>query len=101
MVTTGDPPQSWSLLSNNAYVLLCLARDPQARIRDVADEVGITERAAMRIVAKLEEAGILFHEREGRRNHYTINLDKPLRHKLGAHCTIGTLLAALLIMSDS
>jgi DNA-binding transcriptional ArsR family regulator len=101
MVTTDKPPQSWTLLSNYTYVLLCLARDPHTRIRDVADKVGITERAAMRIVTKLEEAGILTHEREGRRNHYTINLDKPLRHRLGAHCTIGTLLAALMIMSDS
>lgn len=95
-----EKSQTWHLLSNYTYVLLCLARDPHARIRDVANEVGITERAALRIVADLEAAGMLSKMREGRRNHYTIDLDKPLRHKLGAHCTIGALLATLMLMAE-
>jgi hypothetical protein len=101
-----EPPESsglanrWSFLSNHAHVLLCLARDPDARMRDVAKQVGITERAAMRIVAHLEEVGAISRQREGRRNHYEINPNVPLRHPLVAHRTVGALLAALLLVTD-
>ena len=105
MITTvmpgSKPSHSWTLLSNYTYVLLCLAKDPNVRVRDIAKEIGITERAAMRIISDLENEGFLSHKREGRRNHYTLDLNRPLRHNLGSHCTIGTLLSALLVMSDS
>ena len=86
----------WTFLSNYAHVLVCLAEDPAARIRDVAERVGITERAATRIIKHLEEASVLTKQREGRRNRYRINLDKPLRHPLEAHGTVGSLLTMLL-----
>jgi hypothetical protein len=76
-------------------VLLCIAHDPEARIRDLADAVGITERAVQRIIADLEAAGYLAHEREGRRNRYEVRPALPLRHPLEAHCAVGALLALL------
>ena len=85
----------WTFLSNYAHVLVCLAEDPTARMRDVAEQVGITERATMRIVNHLEEAEILSRHREGRRNRYEINMDKPLRHPLESHDTVGSLLNLL------
>lgn len=86
---------TWTFLTNHAHVMVCLGRDPGARIRDVADAVGITERAAQRIVAELEEAGYLEREREGRRNRYTLHPDMPLRHALEGGHSIGELLAVL------
>jgi DNA-binding transcriptional ArsR family regulator len=86
----------WTFLSNYAHVLVCLADDPTARMRDVAERVGITERATTRIIKHLEEAGVLTKQRQGRRNHYRINLDQPLRHPLEAHGTVGSLLTMLL-----
>lgn len=85
----------WTFLSNHAHVLLCLYRDPTARLRDVSAEVGITERAAQRIVSELEEEGYLVRERSGRRNAYTLDPDVPLRHPIEASHTVGELLAAL------
>jgi predicted transcriptional regulator len=87
---------TWTFLSNHAHVLVTLARDPSARLRDVAREVGITERAVQTIVSHLEEAGILVKEKEGRRNHYLINEEVPLRHPLAAHKTVGNLLNLVL-----
>ncbi len=87
-----DKPQHWTFLSNHAHVLVTLAQDPSARLRDVADVVGITERAAQRIIGQLESAGALTKEREGRRNRYLINEEAPLRHPLESHKTIGNLL---------
>lgn len=75
--------------------MVCLGRDPDARIRDVADAVGITERAAQRIVAELEEAGYLVRERAGRRNRYTLHPEMPLRHALEGGHSIGDLLSLL------
>jgi DNA-binding transcriptional regulator PaaX len=86
---------TWTFLTNHAHVMVCLGRDPGARIRDVADAVGITERAAQRIVAELEEAGYLVRERSGRRNRYTLHPDMPLRHPLEGGHSIGELLAVL------
>ncbi len=67
----------WTFLTNHAHVLLCVARDPGARLRDVADVVGITERAAQRIVAELEEAGYLTRTRDARRNRYEVHPELP------------------------
>ena len=83
---------SWTFLTNHAHVLLCIARDPGIRLRDVATEVQITERAAQRIVAELVEAGYLERQREGRRNRYRLNDQLPLRHPLEQHHGIGELL---------
>lgn len=82
----------WTFLSNHAHVLVCLARDPEARLRDVAAAVGITERAVQKIVSDLVAAGVLTKTRRGRRNEYEINKWAPLRHTLEAHADVGTLL---------
>jgi DNA-binding Lrp family transcriptional regulator len=77
-------------------VLICLARDPDARLRDVALAVGITERAVQKIVSDLEEGGVVVRVRGGRRNHYRLFLEQPLRHPIEAHRTVGALLATIL-----
>ncbi len=82
----------WTFLTNHAHVLLCVARDPGVRLREVAVTVGITERAAQKIVADLVEAGYLEREREGRRNHYHLNPDQPLRHPMDREHQIGEIL---------
>ncbi len=89
------PVAGWTFLTNHAHVLLCLARDPEARMRDVADAVGITERAAQRIVADLEEGGYLTRTRDGRRNRYEIHPDVPLRHPVERDHDIGEILEVL------
>ena len=86
---------SWTFLTNHAHVLLCVARDPDVRHRDVAAAVGITERATQRIVADLVDAGYLERERDGRRNRYRLNADLPLRHPLERDHRIGEILAVL------
>lgn len=83
----------WTFLTNHGHVLLCLARSPELRLRDVADEVGVTERAVQRIVADLEEAGYLTRRRTGRQNAYEIDTRLPLRHPVEAHQTVEALLA--------
>ena len=91
---------SWTFLTNHARVLLCLAEEPTLRIRDVADKCGITERGAQRIVTDLEESGIVTRSREGRRNHYTINKQLPMRHAHEAHKTVNDLLALVCTSAD-
>ncbi len=85
----------WTFLTNHAHVLLCVARDPGARLRDVAEVVGITERAAQRIVAELEEAGYLTRTRDGRRNRYEVHPSLPLRHPLERDHMVGEILDVL------
>jgi hypothetical protein len=87
---------SWTFLSNHAHVLLCIARDPASRLRDVAIQVGITERAVQKIVSELETGGALTRMRDGRRNRYQIHVDCPLRHPIGQHQNIAKLLAVVL-----
>ena len=82
----------WTFLSNHAHVLLCLARDPDTRLRNVATDVGITERAVQKIVADLEQGGVLTRQRQGRRNRYEIDRTSPLRHPLESNATVGRLL---------
>ena len=72
--------RAWTLLSNHGHVLVCLARDPHMRVRDIAATVGITERACYRIVGDLEQAGMLRRERVGRNNRYAVDLTTSLRH---------------------
>jgi predicted ArsR family transcriptional regulator len=76
-------------------VLLCVQRNPRARLRDIAETVGITERAAQRIVSDLVIAGYVSREREGRRNHYTLNRTAPMRHPSQRDHEIGELLDVL------
>ena len=81
----------WTFLTNHGHVLMCLSRDSDMRLRDVAERIGITERAVHKIVSDLETAGIIERHREGRRNHYTVHGNLPLRHPLESHCTVGQL----------
>ncbi len=83
---------AWTFLTNHARVLLCLAEEPDLRLREAAGRIGITERAVQRIVTDLEEAGIVTRTREGRRNHYTISEDARLRHPSDAGITVGDFL---------
>lgn len=85
----------WTFLSNHGHVLICLARDPDARLRDVAQQVGITERAVQGIVADLVRDGYVEKERVGRRNHYEVHDELPLRHPLEADHDVAELLAAI------
>lgn len=86
---------TWTFLTNHLHVLLCIARDPSIRLRDVAALVGITERAAQSIVADLVDTGYLTRRREGRRNHYEVHGGLPLRHPLERHQSVSTLLDLL------
>lgn len=91
-----DAPRSgWTFLTNHAHVLVCIAEEPDARGRDIAARVGITERAAQAIVADLVADGYVTRTREGRRNRYEIHRDAPLRHSLESHHTVGELLLTL------
>lgn len=89
-----DAPR-WSFLTNHAQVLLCIAKDPGARLRDIGDSVGITERAAHRIVDELAAAGYVSRTRNGRRNQYTIHRDPPLPDRLARTQSVGELVALL------
>jgi MarR family protein len=93
MVRDGVP--SWSFLTNHARVLVAIAQDPDIRLRELGDTVGITERAAHRIVDELAAAGYVSRERTGRRNHYTIRSDLPLPDPLARGQRVGDLLAIL------
>lgn len=84
--------ENWTFLTNYAHVLLCIAADPEIRLKDVADKVGITERATQRIVADLLASGYLLSEKSGRRRHYRINGDLPLRHPVEGHNQLSKLL---------
>jgi len=83
---------SWTFLTNHAHVLVCVAANPDATLREVAEQVGITERAAHRIVGELERGGALTRFRDGRRNHYEVRRDFPLRHPIEHSCRVGQLL---------
>jgi len=87
--------KTWTFLTSHTRVLLCLARDPSVRLRDVAATVGITERATQRIVRDLVEADYVQRERVGRRNHYKINKRSPMRHATQREHEIGELLDIL------
>ncbi len=96
LVDSAPEPASWTFLSNHAHVLLLIAQDPEIRLRDMADRVGITERAVQRIVADLEKDRYIEREKNGRRNHYLIHGELPLRHPIEAHRNVATLLSLIL-----
>lgn len=85
----------WTFLTNHSHVLILISRNPDVVLRHVALQVGITERAVQRIIADLEEAGIIEREKVGRQNHYRIMADRPLRHSVESHRTIGDLLSLM------
>ncbi len=95
MSSFDDSPKTWTFLTNHAQVLLCLAEDPDIRLRDVARRIGITERAAQRILAELVEAGYVEAVRVGRRNRYTVDRSRAMRHGAQLGHEIGSLLGAL------
>ena len=86
---------SWTFLTNHAHVLLAIHRNPELRQRDISHAVGITIGAVQRIIHELEEGGYIESERIGRRNHYRVTADKPLRHPLESDHTIADLLRTL------
>jgi DNA-binding HxlR family transcriptional regulator len=87
----GETP-GFTYLTNHTHVLVALDSSPDLRVRDLADAIGITERAVQRILTDLEAVGVLVRERVGRRNHYRIVRKSRLRHPLEEHCTVGGLL---------
>lgn len=89
-------PAPWTFLTNHAHVLIHIAEEPAVRMRDIADRVGITERAVQRIVRELEDAGYLERLKEGRRNHYHVTASQPLRHPIEKHVKTSALLALVL-----
>ena len=89
------PIGTWGFLTNHAHVLVCIARDPQSRARDIAEQVGITERAAQRILADLIAEGYVIRNKVGRRNHYKINSRGELRHPVLRDLSIGPLIEVL------
>jgi len=94
-MSSEDDGGTWTFVTNHTRVLLCLAQDADLRLRDVAETIGITERAAQRIVADLVEAGYLERQRVGRRNRYTLNRERAMRHSAQAGHEIGDLLDVL------
>jgi predicted transcriptional regulator len=98
IVVNADPQQElprWDFLTNHAHVLVCVARDPGIRLRDIAAAVGITERAAHRILTELVDEGYVVRERQGRRNRYQVKTELPLPHPLAREHEIGDLLDVL------
>lgn len=88
-------PAGWTFLTNYGHVLLAIALDPGIRLREIAQRVGVTERAAQRIMADLVAEGYLSRVRVGRRNRYEVHPDLPLRHPLERHHDVGELLRVL------
>jgi DNA-binding MarR family transcriptional regulator len=83
---------SWTFLSNHGHVLMCIAQDPDVRVRDIAERVGITERSVTGILTDLEKAGVIEKIKDGRRNSYRVIRRVKLRHPLEAHRTVGSLI---------
>ncbi|GAA4932210.1 DNA-binding transcriptional ArsR family regulator [Nonomuraea thailandensis] len=84
MNTPANRPSTWTFLTHHARVLIAVARDPKARVRDLADRIGITQRGVQKILADLYQAGYLTPERVGRRNHYSLNLEGHFRYRTEA-----------------
>src|ERR1700746_734415 len=101
MSRPGERDGSWTLLTGHGHVLVEIARNPGARIRDISAAAGITERTVQAIVADLEAAGYLTRTRTGRRTRYTVNPDSPFRHPTQEGLRIGPVLDQLTAMSDA
>jgi hypothetical protein len=100
MTTPGEAGGSWTLLTGHGHVLVEIARNPQARMRDISAVVGLTERTVQAIVADLEAAGYLTRGRIGRRNRYTVNPDSLFRHSAQEGLRVGPLLDLLAAAGD-
>jgi predicted transcriptional regulator len=98
---TDDAAPRWTFLTNHAQTLLCIAQNPGIRLREIGETVGITERAAHRIVGELQDAGYLSRRREGRRNHYTVHSNLALPDPLAREQRVGDLLKVLVANQDS
>ena len=94
-MSSPEQPGTWTFLTNHAQVLLCLAETPDIRLRDVAERVGITERATQRILSELVKSGYVKTTRVGRRNTYTVDREHAMRHSAQVGYEIGALLEAL------
>jgi predicted transcriptional regulator len=92
---SAKPTKNWSFLTNHARVLVCVAQDPGIRLREIGNAVGITERAAHRIVSELADAGYISRERQGRRNRYSVQAHLPLPDPIAREQKIGELLSIL------
>jgi predicted transcriptional regulator len=92
---SSEATRPWTFVTNHTQVLLCLAQNPDIRLRDVAEAVGITERAAQRILSDLVESGHVTRTRIGRRNHYKVNRDGLMRHSAQEGKEVGDLLDLL------
>jgi hypothetical protein len=90
-----DRTHKWAFLTNHAQVLVCIADEPGLRLRDISERIGITERAAHRIVGELSDAGYITRERSGRRNTYVIHADAPFPDAVARNQRVGDLLAIL------
>jgi DNA-binding IclR family transcriptional regulator len=88
--------QNWTFLSNHAHVLVCIAKNPDVRLSEVAELVGVRERTVHRIVHELIDAGYISIKKVGRNNVYSVDLEKPLRHPLEAEHNIQAIVAPLL-----
>jgi predicted transcriptional regulator len=93
-MATATPPE-WTFLTNHAQVLVCVANDPGARLREIGQRVGITERAAHRIVVDLTAAGYITRQRNGRRNQYTVNAHLPMHDPIAREQSVGQLIEIL------
>jgi DNA-binding IclR family transcriptional regulator len=100
-MTPDDSAPRWTFLTNHAQTLLCIAQNPGIRLREIGETVGITERAAHRIVGELQDAGYLSRRREGRRNHYTVHSNLALPDRLARDQRVGDLLKVLVANRDS
>jgi len=99
--SSGENDLHFRFLTHHAHVIACIAADPNLRLRDIAVTVGITERTAAQIVNELEQAGYLTKTRDGRRNHYEVHHELPLRHPEHRHRTVGDLIRFLQTQAET
>lgn len=95
LLAMSEPSANWTFLTNHSHVLLSIWHRPDIKVREIAQIVGITERAVMRIIRELNDAGFLNIEKSGRENRYTVVTELPLRHPLEKNYTVGELLETL------
>ena len=94
-MTLADATTTWTFLTNHSHVLLAISKTPGIKVREISDLVGVTERAVLRIISELNDAGFISIEKIGRENRYSVTSDIPLRHPLEQHRTVSELLEML------
>jgi DNA-binding Lrp family transcriptional regulator len=95
-----DRPPPWTFLTNHAHVLLCLVAQPDIRMRDIAQKIGLTERWVQQIIRELAAAGYISRRRNGRRNEYLVHPQLPLRHPLEAHRSVQDMLELIQVQLE-